>query len=716
MKKLLVILSAVVALTAAQGATHVFCGAGDNLWNPAVEPVDSPEAIESMLEWMNKSYGIDRIYWRALKEWSTMRTDGFAPENLECHGWWRLMVDKYDIDRVVVESAHKKGMEAFFYTGIYEHGLPPESWGPYFFEFPIRMQHPEWCEIDRFGERRAPGPISFTYPEARKALIDQYMKTMLDYNYDGINFYTYVENYGIRYEHEFGFEPAVVAMFNEKYPDVDLKKDKLTTEQAEYWYACRGHFTTVFLRELSFELRKNNKKLSIIIDAHEPDYCQPWWGMPIRGTGKIKMDYATCIKEGIVDEIWVQLGELEDQQRTLDMLLNLTAGTQIKLTVRAINPLDSRWNSYRKKGVTPIAVITWAKNGIESYTKKVETASSLDSANWMVKAQACRDIASGKISADSVDVNKVIKLLSDDHLLVRRNACAAMVVFARKDKSLLEYVEKALFDQDSCVRIGAIMALAKVNRLESVKTILKAVENDPNFQFQFNAVTALGNIGAVGEAEMLEALKSESSAVRKTAIHGLYKLVVLKKSTNVDGIFAAILPFAADVNETFEVRIRAIEQLVGMRGLISVENRGNLINLLSNMTEKEENYRLQLKAAHSLRYFTSLFPAAAYRLRARTALKNLFAQYGDASTRPDKAYGWRYVGNALRAFGADGYKVIREFHANKEDKFLAYQAWQVLYQVQDYAPKTKGFSLVDEETAVKNHEYAPEFPGWRAEW
>ena len=52
-----------------------------------------------------------------------------------------------------------------------------------------------------------------------------------------------------------------------------------------------------------------------------------------------------------------------------------------------------------------------------------------------------------------------------------------------------------------------------------------------------------------------------------------------------------------------------------------------------------------------------------------------------------------------------------------DDKFLAYRAYQVLYEVQDQPRKTKGFSLIDEATAIENHKkYAPEFPGWRAEW
>lgn len=707
--------SGAVIFTVSAGGMHVFCGAGDNLFNTAVEPVDSKESIDAMLEWMSKSYGINRLYWRALNEWTNMRVESIiAPECSEWHSWLKLLQQKYQLDKIAVDMAHKHGMEAFLYTGLYEHGLSPDGWSSYQFETKLRIQNPQYCDIDRFGERRAPGTISFTYPEARKMLIDKYLNEINTFGYDGINFYTYVENYGIRYEHEFGFEPAVIARFNEKYPDVDLKTAKLTPEQAEYWYECRGYFTTLFLRELSAALKKNGKKLSMIIDAENPRYCQPWWGMPIRGTGKIRMDYETWIAENIVDEIWVQLADMADQHKTLDMLLPLCKKSNIKLTVRAVNPLDPRWKPYIAQGVTPIAVITWARNGIESYTGKVETPAGLDSANWMVRAQALRDIAAGRITADA---GKVAKLVDDPHVLVRRNACLAMVKLVQQGhKELLAVIEKALFDREFAVRIGAATALTKVNRKESAEALLKAVEADPTFQVQFTAVTALGNIGAAAKDDMVKALTHPSPAVRKTAIHGLYKLVVLKKGVDANEIFNLILPFVTNTDEVQEVRMRAVIQIIGIRGFLNKENQTRLIDALSSLIESENDVRIQLAAAFNMRYVVSMFPSAAHRLRARTALKNLFAKYGDDCTRPDAAYGWRFVGNSLRMFGADGYKVLREFHAMTNDKFLAYQAWQVLYQVQDFAPKTKGFSLVDEETAVKNHQYAPEFPGWRANW
>ena len=95
-------------------------------------------------------------------------------------------------------------------------------------------------------------------------------------------------------------------------------------------------------------------------------------------------------------------------------------------------------------------------------------------------------------------------------------------------------------------------------------------------------------------------------------------------------------------------------------------------------------------------------------------LADLFAEYGDDSTRKDAAFGWRRVGNSLKGFGQDGESILQQFLAQKEDKFLAYHAYQVLYEVQEDVKSNRGFNLVEEETAINHHiRFAPAFPGWR---
>ena len=716
----LLVLGTALAGAESKPKLYGYCSAGDVLWITNVEPIDNPEAMDAMLTWMTKTYGISRFYWRAIHELTTFRVDGFIPESLDWHKYLVDLKKLYDVDKTFVQLAHKHGMQAIMYLGLYEHGLSPESTSDYFFEDYLRIKYPQYCDIDRFGERRAPGMFSLAYPEARKLLIDSYIKEMEHCGYDGVSFYTYVENTGTRFEHEFGFEQPVVDRFNEKYPDVDLRAGNLTPEQADYWYECRGHFTTQFLRELRKELQPRNKRIGMIMGAQELDLCQIWGDSPIRGTGKIKMDYRTWIKERLVDELWVNLGTVEEQQKALDVLIPLCRGTGIELTVRAVNPLDPVWDAYRKNGVTTVAAISWARNGIESYTGKVETPQGLNSRRWMVRAQALRDIASGKITAPAA---QVAKMANDPHLLVRRNACNAMATLIKAGNTeLFPVLEKLLFDRNRSVRIGAVTALGKVNRPESVDALFRAVENDPSFQVQFNSVMAIGAAGAAGNAQEIAnkayaALKSEHPAVRKSAIHALYRMIKLKADISADEMFSAIYPFMVNESEVFEVRTRAMEQVLSIRHLLTPENFAKSVDLLCQMIESEPNLRLQLKAAYCIQNYATGITDQARRNRCLTALKNMFVQYGDASTRPDMAWGWRHVGNSLRAFGNPGKAFLHQKLKETNDKFLAYWAYQVLYEVQDKPRKTKGFSLIDEATAIENHKkYAPEFPGWRAEW
>jgi hypothetical protein len=173
----------------------------------------------------------------------------------------------------------------------------------------------------------------------------------------------------------------------------------------------------------------------------------------------------------------------------------------------------------------------------------------------------------------------------------------------------------------------------------------------------------------------------------------------------------------ANQSEVFEVRTRAMEQVLAIRHLLSPENFAKSVDTLCQMMESEPNLRLQLKAAYVIRHYGTMITDQAQKNRCLEALKSMFVQYGDASTRQDMAWGWRHVGNSLRAFGNPGKAFLHQKLKETNDKFLAYRAYQVLYEVQDEPRKTKGFSLIDEATAIENHrKYAPEFPGWRSEW
>ena len=96
--------------------------------------------------------------------------------------------------------------------------------------------------------------------------------------------------------------------------------------------------------------------------------------------------------------------------------------------------------------------------------------------------------------------------------------------------------------------------------------------------------------------------------------------------------------------------------------------------------------------------------------RALRALEARFREYGDGCQRPDAAYGWRIVGNALVAFGQPGKDFLEGMRAQRRDRWLAWTAYEVVHLPQ----ADDRVLLCEEQEAIATHaKYAPPFPGWR---
>ena len=683
---------------------YVFCGTGDHLWGSYLDPVDSPATIEAMFEWMSETYGISRVYWRGAQSLMWDRHYKFETHDLKSADWtqWkRHLYRDLKINEVAVKAAHDRGMEAFMYMGLFEFGVQPDIGviGPYPFEDEIRIAHPEWCPVDRWGQRRCPGPISFCYPEARKLVIDRYISHIDEFGYDGINFYTYVENCGIRYEDEFGFNKPIVDEFNKRYPDVDLCNDKLTPEQKEHWYTCRGKFVTDFLRELQTELTKRGKTLSVIIDSKEPDYAQPWWRQPIAGTGRIRIDWRTWVREGIVQELWVQLGPTKNQCETLDALEDECRQHNVKLTVRAINPFESTWQPYVKKGVTPIAVITWQRNGIERVTQATINAESLSAADWKKRLQALNDIEAGTLKVPASDV---ARLSTDSHVLVRRRAMHALK--AMKAKSHVGVIENRLQDKESSVRIAAASVLASINGPDTPQRITDSLQTHDGFQFKLACVEALVAIGIAGLPVMLAGTRHDKYSVREVCLRSIAKICVKQFHPE---IYRLLCDAFQNQKEDERIRCYAMAGAVNSRSQTTRDQQTELVRQLIHPIENDTSTLVQLCAAWGLGHVYAICDNA-MRDSVVRCLATGFQRYGDNSNRPDASYGWRLFGNALLHHHSRGRDVLESFRKQTDDKWLAWHAYEVMY----LPHREMKIELIDEQTAVTQHnQFAPEYPG-----
>jgi hypothetical protein len=642
-----------------------YCGTGDHLWVAEYEPVDSPNSIDAMFEWMADTYDISRIYWRGGS--SQIRSEYWkhGEETLNQYDYvsWVLSLIDDSITESVMASAQKHGMQVFLYTGLFEHGSQPDVGiiAPRVGEDTIRIDHPEWCPLDRWHERRCPGSISFCHPDTRTALVDRLVDQLVRFDYDGVNFYTYVENFGIRYEDEFGFNQPILDEFALKYPDVDLTCDRLRDEHREYWYECRGKFLTEFMSELHVELAQYNKKLSIILDAAEPNYPQTWWSRPLRGTGKIFMDWENWIDDGIVDEIWVQLGATTDQKALLDRLLVKCQGKPIKLTVRTADPLGSTWDSYRAQGVITIAVVTAPSNGIEKYSLQTTSTATLNSPDWKLRLQTLDDITEGLLSASGA---QVAPLVYDENVLVRRMAVKALATIG--DTSYVSLIEAALNDPEPSVRMAAADRLSILNGPQSVNCIFSALEVDGMFQFRKECADTLGEIAT--PTDCISRMNAPSQKIREVATQILDRMAMAYPS-EINTIYQTLRNTINNMSEAKEVRYWAIDSLIELRYDISIAQIYELINDASLIvTDNNNSPTVQIHASwqigllvNNLKYRGQPLDAAA-EANVLNTLATLYRQYGGGCTRTDAAYGWRIVGNAIRKyFGTSGTDMLMSF-------------------------------------------------------
>jgi HEAT repeats/HEAT repeat len=687
-----------------------FCGVGDHLWNHAVEPVDSPATVNAMFEWMAKTYKVKRMYWREERIWDNGFQIGKYKLNAYdwSENWKRPLYGKHRIHETAVEAAHKNGMEIFFYFGLFEHGVQPDVGVicPYQFEDELRVNNPQWCELDRWGQRRSPGPLSFCYPEVRKILVDRYVKHIVENDYDGVNFYTYVENLGLRYLHEFGFEQPILDEFNKKYSDIDLRKDtlSLTKEQKEHWYYCRGLFVTQFLRELHAGLAPHGKKISMILDAKAPDYVQPWWGHDFPGTGMIHLDWQTWIDEQLVDEFWVQLGPEKDQMKTMDLLIEKCKDTPVKLTLRTPSPFDKKWAPYIDAGVTPIAVITWTRNGIERLSLDPTSINTLKSSDWKLRVQTLDDIAKGKLKAD---VEAVAPLAHDPQVLVRRKAMYALAALADPDG--VSVLEESLTDPESSVRIAAACALNKVNADQTPQRIIEALEKNSGFQFKMLCIKSLGVMKERSLPALINGLNHPNPNIREVCIRSLYKLG--KPGGLVNQVYHPLRKTMLNTKEEYQNRSWAVDKLVGLRLEMNAEQKEQLTADLNRLLQESNILdTTQLHSAEGLGHMSNIISPEQKKITLDN-LQKLFASYGDNCSRKDAAYGWRVVGNAMLRFGKPGKDILEAARTQTEDKWLAWNAYEVVYLTQKIGPD---FCLIKEKEAIENQKkYAPPFPGWR---
>jgi HEAT repeat protein len=681
--------------SARAGPQHVYAYCPtDNQYNLDSLPVDSPATVEAIFEFLSKTFAMKRVYWRIGNSQLGLQDEPDGPFACDFVNWLAYLSNQVKVNDIAIAAAHRRGMQIYIVADLFDHGSQADA-DPCSGEDRLRIEHPEWCPLDRWGERRAPGPIEFCYPEARHLLISRYLRHVAQYGYDGISFWTYVERV-IRYRDEFGFNEPIMSEFKRRH-GVDIRNQPFDKEA---WYCLRGEYLTQFMRELHTALAAKGTKLSMAIYSPAPNYPEPWDGgkVDFPAAGMIYMDWEGWVQEGIIDELFVWWRG--DQKALLNRMLKVCKGKPVELTVAAAKPFDEEWKPFVKAGVTPVSV--WAPGfELDRVSPEPSGAEALKNPDWRWRMQALADMRIGsgvtffaerlRAGGPMADASAVAALTSDPHVLVRRQAMFALG--ALQAGAYVPLLEAALTDEESSVRIAAAFALARVNGPETARHIVAALMIDGNFQMKMACVGALAAMKEKAQPALGEGIKSSSRAVREVCVRALSE----------NGLPSS-QPAVLSVLASEESELILFYAITGLAKHASPELIRALLKALG-----DRRFKVQMWAANSLAEVASALSADEAR-EASSALEQLFRQFGDGCKRSDAAWGWRTVGNAMLACGEHGREMLETMRTQRQDRWLAWAAYEVLYVLS----LPKKIILCEEKEAVENHaKYAPPFPGWR---
>lgn len=690
---------AATAKTQAETSIDCYISTGDNHWLGQSMAVDSEKSIYDALKMLKDVFNTKTLYWRGLQEAAWNRKLYYRKENYRystAFKWFGHLMDEIKVEQIVTRRAHSMGMEVWGVSTLGDWGSPADTPGfndfPFCFESSLRIDHPEWAPVDKYGYRRQGGTIELAYPEARKALVDLHTQLAVEAGYDGVTLLTYVENFSLRYADEFGFSEPVVAEFKKRY-GIDIRKEEFTKAASRTaWYKLRGEYVTKYLTELKESLSKAGIKLGMVIDPVNPYMPMTWSTLPhIHATiGNIYMDVNKWVRDGIVDRLQVFGGVPGNvvTQTTEDMLW-LTRETPVSVSLFSSNPYAAVWDKLKQKEVKTIVSLGDDQQYFLRSKIPVQSVESLKTGTIYEKMRFLSQVLDGKSTVSSVDV---IPLATVDNVIMKR--LALLVLGKLKDSIAVPVIEKALKDKEIGVQAAAIRALSENSRDGSINEFLNMLAKRPVHPLMEMARAALPKMRPFPKKELVEAaLHNPVPEVRVTAFrlldfHPTADMIqVYKKGLqDKDGYVRYTSAMALG---KFRKNIEAIDLLIASTNHFDpvIENRAALS--LAEMVLRKDEIAMQ-------EYNAIL-----------QALKTLFIKSGDASARSDKEWGYRSVGNALMDCGKDGIKVLEDFTKQDTDKRLAELAWRVL----TYKEKSgsNSFNLISEKENDALFDTSPAF-------
>jgi len=687
----------------AEGPRTAYISTGDNQWELWL-PMDSKAGIDSAFDTLKKDFNVNRILWRGGQSELWMNAALFRPENAYCWYFWKEwvfpLITKDDNNKCAIQAARRNGMQIWVNYGLLEFGCQADYGGmwPAQYQLNATIEHPEWMPVNRYGTRKQGGPIEFCYPQAREYYVKLLTDFLVEQGYDGFSFYTYAEDWGIRYLDEFGYNQPIVDEFKKRY-GVDIRKDDFDKEA---WGKLRGEYLTQFLRELRSSLSKHNKKIAMWVDPYDTHLPQLWpWSDTGPGStyepertqggtmrpGRIFIDWETWAKEGIVDELTI--ATRPDNKRIYSAAKEVYQGVQG--TACVVSAMLS--NEPLPDGVERILMLHPGTNVESGFKYENYVRSGYEKIDPQDKDSAWRDDAYAKrrllytieTGKEDMPVSDLAHLVFDKDLFVRRMALRALA--AKGDILAIPLLEAALRDTEHSVRCQAVMSLSKLKGPGSVKKIFEALDRNYSFQFGFEAMRtafkAMASQDKLTDADLQEitrALQNPNVNTRRIAacVSGA---IDCSKYTSIK---APLLQAFDKEQDSFagELLIDALCKTIKDK---TVEER------LFKALQDSDNIT-QVRTAQYAAPLIASGEDQPTKDKWLDRLSALFSDYGEKSVRKDKDWGWRLVGEAMLRFVQPGQDRLEKLMNQKNDRKLANLAWQALYIPQhddNYYPATE---------------------------
>jgi hypothetical protein len=668
----LLLLSAAAIAAEPIAQMDVFISTGDNHFLGSSLPIDSPGSISATFDFLREVNHARRIYWRGLEEATWIETMHARSENPRYYSLWQWLEWLYanvHPDQTAVTAAHERGQEIWGVGTMFDWGGPADTptFGdyPFPFESKLKQEHPEWAPVDRHGGRKQGGPIELAYPEARHALVDLHVRETLKAGYDGITFLTYSENYALRFQDEFGFSDPIVDAFKKQHR-VDLRTEPFKRfGSREDWLRLRGSYITEYLRELRAALKPHGKKLGVILNGNDIHQAQ-MWNVPetLQSAGAFYMDVETWVREGLVDNLAVYGNcSPQAQSKSVEDLLFLCRGTPVEITLLTSSPLDPGKAHFYARGVKPMLAVSDEMQHLARGFIPVPAADAWNKAELPVRMRGLEQIIAGKLTAG---VEECVPSLKSANLIERRLALFAIAKLSEKEPArAAALIEPLLDDPENGVRCVAALAIGELHHAPSQKPLLAALEKNGNHMLLECVIIALRKMRPFPGDELMAVVKTSKNPVLRTAA----MRAVLPQPT-----FAQMADIrAAMLDPDRFTAFAAAETIANIR-----KTNAAILPLIRTMGEPDA--AVANRAAVSLGVIGARHEKETESLRPTilSSLRLAFEGFGAGSSRPDADWGYRPIGNALRAMGPEGEEILRQLRDQRSDLQLAERAWRVL--------------------------------------